>query len=238
MKDLSKHTIQEFVTTFEHPHQDTIDFNAVLYTTLNEETTSTKTLKQSAKNVEYLLSSRSDFCEDVGFFTFQKYLLDIESKQSPLLLYIKNMPATFGTKHKQDLKRLSVKYNKTNSIWEAVRACYYAQKYITIKLSELGIQSTTKFHQQEKKYQDIFAPKTIPPTPDKNPHVLHDDVFGFFEDDKEKEYFTKQLMDEEIYAKEDEKMWEIINNKYVFTSQGVPVLKSTFDPLHKRANNK
>lgn len=237
MNDKVNHTILEFVNTFEYPQQNTIDFNAILYTILNEETTSTKILKQSAKNIEDLLSSRSDFCEDMWFFTFQKYLLDIESKQAPLLLYIKNMPAIFSTKHKQDLKRLSVKYNRINSISEAVRACYYAQKYITTKLSDPNIQSTTKFHQQEQKYQDVFAPKTISPTHKKKSHLLHDDIFWFFEDDKEKEYFTKQLINEEIYAKEDAKMWNIINKKYFFTSQGVPILKSTLDPLHKKMNN-
>ena len=65
MNDKVNHTILEFVNTFEYPQQNTIDFNAILYTILNEETTSTKILKQSAKNIEDLLSSRSDFCEDM-----------------------------------------------------------------------------------------------------------------------------------------------------------------------------
>lgn len=148
------------------------------------------------------------------------------------------MSTTATKKNLKDLKQLYTQCNQTTSISEAINVCYHLQERINKDLSNPAIKPNTKFHQQEQEYNDIVSsPQASGSKSKEKTYSLSDEIFGGYDDTFESDDFIKKIVSDEEQEKKD-KAWEktlkIINEKYYFTSEGVPILKSSFDTLQEK----
>jgi len=233
---------EKFASTFSNPSHQIATFNDALCDVLETWELSSKPLKDSVRKVESLLDWWISFCEDIGFFAFQKYLLDIESQWSCVFSYIKTMPTTLTQKHIKKLTQLAKNHNPKDTLTKAVQTCSHLQEYFNDAVFSTPT-STTSFQKKEESYQDFLATSHGTSddinTTERTTIVssLNDDLFGWWENENEKDFFVRQLEEEDIQEKERKKTMDIVKKKYYFTSEWVPILKSTFDSLSKKLNN-
>lgn len=235
-KQVDQEKRERFTSTLtETPHQIS-SFNNILYDILDTESNNIEWLKQAAKKAESLVSWWISICDDIGFYSFQTYLVDVLWWREPLITYIKNMSTTATKKNIKELKQLAQQCSHSTSISEAINVCYHLQEKINKDLSNPTIKPHTKFHQQEQEYNDIVSPQHTSPNKEKK-YSLGDDIFGWYDDTFEADDFIKKMVSEEEEERQEkarEKTLEIINKKYYFSSEGIPVPKSSFDSLQEK----
>lgn len=237
-KQVDQQKRERFTSTItETPHQIS-SFNNILYNILDTESNDMEWLKQAAKKAESLVSWWINVCDDIGFYSFQTYLVDVLWGRAPLIMYIKNMSTTATKKNLKNLKQLYTQCKQTVSISEAINVCYHLQEKIKKDLSNPAIKPNTKFHQQEQKYNDIISsPNTSISKSKEKKQSLSDEIFGGYNDIFEADDFIKKIISDEEQEKKDkarEKTLEIINKKYYFTSEGMPIPKSLFETLQEK----
>ncbi len=136
----------------------------------------------------------------------------------------------------KELKQLANQCNQTTSISEAINICYQLQEKIKKHLSNPDIKPTTKFHQQEQKYNDIISSKHTSPTNEKK-KSLSDEFFGGCNDTFEPEEFMKKMVtdeEEERQEKSRQETVKIICKKYYLSDEGEIIPKSSFDTLQEK----
>lgn len=83
----------------------------------------------------------------------------------------------------KELKQLAQQCSHSTSISEAINVCYHLQEKIKKDLSNPTIKPNTKFHQEEKKYNERISSKTAPVTKkekkpaETNKRSLADEIF-------------------------------------------------------------
>lgn len=237
-KQVDQEKRERFTSTLtETPHQIS-SFNNILYDILDTESNNIEWLKQAAKKAESLVSWWISICDDIGFYSFQTYLVDVLWWREPLITYIKNMSTTATKKNIKELKQLAQQCGHSTSISEAISICYHLQERINKDLSNPAIKPNTKFHQQEQEYNDIItSPQTSTSKTKEKTYSLGDEIFGGYDDTFEADDFIKKMVSDEEQERQDkarEKTLKIINEKYYFSSEGVPILKSSFDSLQEK----
>lgn len=239
-EDLKKNNTQEkranFVSTITETPPQISSFNNILYEVLDTENNDIKWLKQAAKKAESLVSWWISICDDIGFYSFQTYLVDVLGSRKPLITYIRNMSTTATKKNMKELKQLAHQCSHTTSISDAINVCYHFQEKIKKDLSNPATKPNTKFHQEEAKYNERIPSATSSVTEiTKKPTTvkrksLAEELFWWSEDNSFSENFLSQEQLEASMAN----TRKIINDKYYFTSEWVPVLKSTYDSVQEK----
>lgn len=211
-------------------------FSNILYEVLDTESNDIEWLKQAAKKAESFVSWWISICDDIGFYSFQTYLVDVLGSRQPLITYIRNMSTTATKKNMKELKQFAHHYNHTPSISDAINVCYHLQEKIKKDLSNPATKPNTKFHQQEKKYNERILSETSTISKDKaktntgKKQSLADELFWWSENNS----FSETMLSEEDFERSRDKTVDIINNKYYFTSEGIPVLKSSYETLQEK----
>lgn len=235
-KQVATQRRENFVSTITETPQQISKLNKNLYEILGEENNDIEWLKQAAKNAESLVSWWINVCDDIWFYSFQTYLIDVLGSRKPLITYIKNMSTTATKKNMKELKQLAQQCSHSTSISEAINVCYHLQEKIKKDLSNPTIKPNTKFHQEEKKYNERISSKTAPVTKkekkpaETNKRSLADEIFWWSEDNS----FSEQLLSEEEQEKSREKTLKIFEDKYYFNEKGMMMTKSSFDSLQEK----
>lgn len=237
-KQVATQRRENFVSTITETPQQISKLNKNLYEILGEENNDIEWLKQAAKNAESLVSWWINVCDDIWFYSFQTYLIDVLGSRKPLITYIKNMSTTATKKNMKELKQLAQQCSHTTSISEAINICYHLQEKIKKDLSNPAIKPNTKFHQQEQEYNDIItSPQTSTSKAKEKTYSLGDEIFGWYDDTFEADDFIKKMVSDEEQERQDkarEKTLKIFEDKYYFNEKGMMMTKSSFDSLQEK----
>ncbi len=237
-KQVATQRRENFVSTITETPQQISKLNKNLYEILGEENNDIEWLKQAAKNAESLVSWWINVCDDIWFYSFQTYLIDVLGSRKPLITYIKNMSTTATKKNMKELKQLAQQCGHSTSISEAINICYHLQEKIKKDLSNPATKPNTKFHQQEQEYNDIItSPQTSTSKAKEKTYSLGDEIFGWYDDTFESDDFIKKMVSDEEQERQDkarEKTLKIFEDKYYFNEKGMMMTKSSFDSLQEK----
>lgn len=215
MKNNNDHEKRKsFVSTFTETPPQFDSFTTTLKEVLDWESKITE-LKYSAKKAESLVIGWIDFCDNIGFYAFHRYLLDAFEHRQPVVKYIRNMPSDVRTKNIRELKQLRLKCNQDINIPQAINICYVMQNEITETLSQAHTDVTKSLSQEIFQWQQE--------------EVFWWDVFFDAIMEKEEQHdkevaFYKAFIDS-------------IQKKYYFTSKGVLVPKALFKSAKEKLSD-